>query len=68
MSSKAIARRYARALLAIGKEDGQYLRYGEELNDFATFLTENKQVVDALTNPLYNLQNSSSKKRTLHLF
>ena len=57
MSSKAIARRYARALLAIGKEDGQYLRYGEELNDFATFLTENKQVVDALTNPLYNLQN-----------
>jgi len=57
VSSKAIARRYARALLAIGKEDGQYLKYGEELNDFATFLTENKQVVDALTNPLYNLQN-----------
>jgi len=57
VSSKAIARRYARALLAIGKEDGQYLKYGEELNDFATFLKENKQVVDALTNPLYNLQN-----------
>ncbi|MBI4774860.1 MAG: ATP synthase F1 subunit delta [Deltaproteobacteria bacterium] len=57
MSSKAIARRYARALLAIGKEDGHYLKYGEELNDFATFLKENKQVVDSLTNPLYNLHN-----------
>ncbi len=56
MSSKILARRYANALLAVGKEDGQFLQYGEELNEFAGLLKENKQLLDALSNPLYKVK------------
>jgi hypothetical protein len=56
VSSKTLARRYANALLAVGKEDGQYLLYGEELNEFTGLLKENKQLLDALSNPLYKVK------------
>jgi F-type H+-transporting ATPase subunit delta len=50
----AIARRYAKALLLIGKEDGQTEQYREELQAVADLMVEQKQMADTIANPLYN--------------
>jgi F-type H+-transporting ATPase subunit delta len=50
----AIARRYAKALLMIGKEDGQTETYREELNGIAELIQGEKALEQALTNPLYD--------------
>jgi len=57
-----IARRYARALLLMGKEDGQAETYGEELKEFAEVLQRDKGLEMAVTNPIYNAQD---RKRVL---
>ncbi len=54
MKNLAIARRYAKALLLIGKEDGQAETYREELEGIAELLSENKELDQALSNPLYD--------------
>ena len=54
MKNLAIARRYAKALLMIGKEDGQTETYREELNGIAELIQGEKVLEQALTNPLYD--------------
>ena len=54
MKNIAIARRYAKALLMIGKEDGQTETYREELSGIAELIHGEKELEQALTNPLYN--------------
>jgi F-type H+-transporting ATPase subunit delta len=51
--SARIARRYAKALLAIGREDGQAESYKEELGGVAELFGEQKELEDTLSNPLY---------------
>jgi F-type H+-transporting ATPase subunit delta len=48
-----IARRYAKALLAIGKEDGQAETYQKELADFAKLLKDNQELEHVIVCPLY---------------
>jgi F-type H+-transporting ATPase subunit delta len=50
----AIARRYAKALLLIGKEDGQTETYREELIAFSDLIEREHELSQALINPLYN--------------
>ncbi|MFH1139436.1 MAG: ATP synthase F1 subunit delta [Pseudomonadota bacterium] len=52
MISQTVARRYAQALLAIGREDGKYEQYGQETASFAQLMSE-PGVSDALTKPIY---------------
>lgn len=54
MKNLAIARRYAKALLLIGKEDGQTEQYRRELEGVAHLLAERKELADTIANPLYN--------------
>ena len=54
MKNLAIARRYARALLLIGKEDGQAETYRQELEGLARLIGNEKALLQALTNPLYD--------------
>jgi len=54
MKNLAIARRYAKALLLIGKEDGQAETYRQELDGLATLIGENEILEQAINNPLYN--------------
>ena len=54
MKNLAIARRYAKALLLIGKEDGQVGTYRDELDRFASLMEQEKQLNQAITNPLYD--------------
>lgn len=54
MKNLAIARRYAKALLLIGKEDGQVEAYREELHAFSNLLARENALNQAITNPLYD--------------
>ncbi len=62
MKNLAIARRYAKALLLIGKEDGQAEEYGEELDGFSKLLAEEKALEQAIGNPLYD---AAGRKKVL---
>jgi F-type H+-transporting ATPase subunit delta len=48
-----VPRRYAKALLTLGKEDGKYKEYGESLRGFASLLEREPELKDALLNPIH---------------
>ena len=56
MKNLAIARRYAKALLLIGKEDGQTETYREELGQFAELIESDNTLERAINNPLYDVE------------
>ena len=62
MKNLAIARRYAKALLLIGKEDGGIDTYREELGRFAGLIEQEKGLQQVLVNPLYDAE---ARKRVL---
>ena len=62
MRSSAIARRYAKALILIGKEDGQAESYREELDTIVGLLDKEQIFEQAVCNPLYN---ASSRRNVL---
>lgn len=62
MKNMAIARRYAKALLLIGKEDGQAETYGEELDGFSGLIAKEKRLDEAICNPLYD---AAGRKKVL---
>lgn len=62
MKNLAIARRYAKALLLIGKADGQAETYREELDTFSSLVAEEKKLEEAISNPLYD---AAGRKRVL---
>jgi F-type H+-transporting ATPase subunit delta len=49
-----VARRYAKALLTMGKEDDHYKEYGEGLSGFAHLLEREPELRDALLNPIHS--------------
>ncbi len=56
MKQTILARRYAKALFTVGKENGQFENYNETLQGLASLYKTHPDVVDALTNPLYPLE------------
>lgn len=58
----AIARRYAKALLLIGKEDGQAEKYREELDGITGLISGERQLEQAISNPLYD---AAGRKKVL---
>jgi len=50
-----LARRYAKAIFAVGQEQGKYEEYNDVLTGVSGLFDSNPEVVDALTNPLYPL-------------
>ena len=53
MIDMTVPRRYAKALLTLGKDDGKYKEYGEELRGFAHLLEREAELQDALVNPVH---------------
>ncbi|MDR3037823.1 MAG: ATP synthase F1 subunit delta [Candidatus Adiutrix sp.] len=53
MKNQTVINRYARALLSLGLDDGQYGRYGEELESLAEALAALGEEAKTLTSPLY---------------
>jgi F-type H+-transporting ATPase subunit delta len=62
MKNLAVARRYAKALLLIGKEDGQAQSYKEEIAAVAGMIEREKTLEQALINPLYD---ADARRRVL---
>ena len=56
MSDSRISRRYARALFSLGKEDGSFATYGKELNEFKDFFKEYAEFGNAVSNPIYAME------------
>ena len=55
MRQTILARRYAKALFAVGKEEGTFVEYAQTLNDLAALYSEQPEVADGLTNLMYPL-------------
>ena len=64
MKNLAISRRYAKALLLIGKDDGKAEIYKQELDTIAKLVENDKGLELVLTNPLYN---AVARKKVLQL-
>ena len=62
MKNLTVARRYAKALLIIGKEDGNAETYREELEGFVGLMSQEKDLEQAICNPLYAV---SDRKKVL---
>jgi F-type H+-transporting ATPase subunit delta len=54
MKNMVISRRYAKALLLIGKEDGLIDKYREELASFSDLLEKESDLARILSNPVYD--------------
>lgn len=54
MKNLVVARRYAKALLLIGKDDGQAEIYREELAGLSGLISREKELEQAISNPLYD--------------
>ena len=65
MKNLAIARRYAKALLLIGKEDGQTDQYRQELEGVANLMTQNRDLADTIANPLYSAEDRQKIFQTI---
>ena len=62
MKNLAVARRYAKALLLIGKDDGKAETYRSELEGFSSLIDREKKLERAISNPLYD---SIDRKKVL---
>ena len=59
MSTNAIAKRYAKALVQIGSEAGTVDGFNGELTRFSTLLTGNGELSAVFANPAYGIQSKS---------
>jgi len=62
MKQMSVARRYAKALLILGKENDQADIYGEELDRFARLIADEHEFRQVISNPLYGAE---SRKKIL---
>lgn len=56
MISTKISRRYAKALLSLGQEDGQYEGYGRHLQEFNNFCSANSEFFQVISNQLFSVE------------
>ncbi|UCF56577.1 MAG: ATP synthase F1 subunit delta [Deltaproteobacteria bacterium] len=48
-----VAKRYAKALLSLGREDGNFERYGRDLQDFSEFCLGNREFRKVIANQIF---------------
>ena len=53
MIGSKISRRYAKALLSIGQEDGRYQEYGQNLQEFTSFCLANREFFTVISNRIF---------------
>ncbi len=56
MKNAVLAKRYAKALFAVGKEENALDEYAASLAEFATMVAGSPELADALANPMYPLE------------
>ncbi len=65
MKNLVIARRYAKALLLIGEENDQAESYREELDSISGLISKEKDLEQAIGNPLYNAEGRKKVLQTI---
>ena len=56
MIGSKVSKRYAKALLSLGQEDGNFGRYGKDLEDFSLFCQDHTEVIDVIANQIFPLE------------
>lgn len=56
MISSRISKRYAKALLSLGQEDGNYMAYGKDLNEFGAFCSKNEEFLKVIANQIFSVE------------
>ena len=56
MIGSKISKRYAKALLSLGQEDGQYQIYGENLQEFSSFCSANNEFFQVISNQIFSVE------------
>jgi F-type H+-transporting ATPase subunit delta len=51
-----ISKRYAKALLSLGQEDGNYETYGQSLQEFNAFCSEHKDFLQVISNRAFSFE------------
>jgi len=57
-----ISKRYAKALLSLGQEDGNHIAYGKDLNEFNSFCSANPEFIKVVANQIFSVE---ERKRVL---
>lgn len=65
MIDLTVSRRYAKALLMLGQEDGKFKEYGDELNSFTLLLEREPELKNALLNPIHSMEERRGVLRRL---
>lgn len=65
MISSKISKRYARALLGLGQEDGHYVEYRDELQAMARFCRAHKEYFQVLAHRIFSVD---ERKKVLEIF
>ncbi len=65
MTSSIVAKRYAKALLEIGREDGNYEKYAEEVAAVVALFDTSPELESVLSNPALDLQSRKGVLQTL---
>ncbi|MFH0845306.1 MAG: ATP synthase F1 subunit delta [Pseudomonadota bacterium] len=60
MIGSKVSKRYAKALFSIGQEDGNFERYGKELQEFAEFCKSNKEFGQVISNLIFAIEDRKS--------
>jgi F-type H+-transporting ATPase subunit delta len=63
--SSKVSKRYAKALLNIGQEDGSFQQYGKELREFCKFCRENKEFRQVVANQIFSVEDRKSVLRAV---
>jgi len=60
-----ISRRYAKALLSLGQEDGHYEEYGQNLQEFAKFCSANREFFQVISNQIFSVEDRKKIMETV---
>jgi len=55
LTGSKISKRYAKALLSLGQEDGNYGEYGDNLKEFSAFCRDNSEFTKVVSNPVFSV-------------
>ena len=65
MIGSKVSKRYAKALLSLGREDGNFEQYGRDLQDFSRFCEGHPDVKEVIANPIFPVEERRTILRTL---
>jgi len=65
LSSSTLSRRDAKALFSLGREDGSFDKYGQELAVFADFCVDNEEFGKVIANPIFSIDDRKKVLRVV---